>query len=323
MGSRKYLLRKIGQAFFTLIFVLAANFFLFRILPSDPATMYAKANKLTAEQKQQLIKDWGLNEPIATQLVLYISHPLNFGYSQQSDRLVKDVIGERIWPTLLLVGISTILSTIFGVLIGISSAWRRGSKTDVSWLVSTMTFYSMPDFWFGMMLLLVFAAGLHWFPVGGMETPPEIADYTGLAHIWDVARHLFLPVATLTIGYLGEYSLIMRSSLIDVMNEDFVGVARAKGLQDKAVRRKHAVPNALLPIVTMVILYFGYILGGAVGVETVFSYPGLGLLTYDAIQSQDFPVMQAVFLLLSFSVILANLIADITYGYLDPRVREA
>jgi peptide/nickel transport system permease protein len=183
-----------------------------------------------------------------------------------------------------------------------------------------MTFYSMPDFWFGMMLLLVFAATLHWFPISGYMSDPTA---TGFAHIRDVASHLFLPVATLTIGYLGEYSLIMRSSLIDVMNEDFVGVARAKGLPDRLVRRKHAVPNALLPIVTMVILYFGYVLGGAVGVETVFSYPGLGKLTYDAIAEQDFPVMQAIFLLYSTAVIIANLIADITYGYLDPRVREA
>jgi peptide/nickel transport system permease protein len=311
-----------GQAFLTLLFVLAVNFFLFRILPSDPITMMVRANRLTDSQKAELIREFGFAKPLAEQFLIYITHPWRLGYSQQSSRPVVDVIGERIWPTVLLVGISTILSTILGVLIGISSAWRRGSRLDVNWLISTMTFYSMPDFWFGMMLLLVFAATLHWFPVGGYASPPE-AGLTGFfPHLLDVARHLFLPAATLTIGYLGEYSLIMRSSLIDVMHEDFVNVVRAKGLRDRDVRRKHAVPNALLPIVTMVILYFGYVLAGAVGVETVFSYPGLGLLTYTSIVEQDFPVMQGIFLLLSAAVIIANLIADITYTYLDPRVRQ-
>lgn len=320
MGSRRYLLKKIMQAIFTMWFVLTMNFFLFRILPSDPVANMTKAQKLTRAEQKALIIEFGLDKPLGTQYLQYITHPFNWGLSFQSSRPVADVIGERIWPTLLLVGLSTIFSTIIGVLIGISSAWRRGSRLDVNWLVSTMTFYSMPDFWFGMMLLLVFAATLHWFPISGYMGDPTA---TGLAHFTDVARHLFLPITTLTIGYLGEYSLIMRSSLIDVMNEDFVGVARAKGLPDRLVRRHHAVPNALLPIVTMVILYFGYVLGGAVGVETVFSYPGLGKLTYEAIDQQDFPVMQAIFLIYSAAVIIANLIADITYGYLDPRVREA
>ena len=320
MGSRRYLLKKVGQSIFTLFFVLSMNFFLFRILPSDPVASMTRAQKLTRADQAALIHEWGMDRPLREQFLIYISHPLNFGLSFQSSRPVSEVIGKRVWPTVLLVGISTILSTIIGVLIGISSAWRRGSRLDVNWLVSTMTFYSMPDFWFGMMLLLAFAATLHWFPISGYMGDPTA---TGWGHIVDVARHLVLPVTTLTIGYLGEYSLIMRSSLIDVMNEDFVGVARAKGLPDRLVRRRHAVPNALLPIVTMVILYFGYVLGGAVGVETVFSYPGLGKLTYEAIDQQDFPVMQAMFLLFSAAVIIANLIADITYGYLDPRVREA
>lgn len=320
MGSRRYLLKKIGQAFFTLIFVLTMNFFLFRILPSDPVAAMTRAGKLTRVEQAALIHEWGMDKPLREQFMIYITHPLQFGLSFQSSRPVAEVIGERVWPTLLLVGLSTILATISGVLIGIASAWRRGSRLDVNWLVSTMTFYSMPNFWLGMMLLLAFAATLHWFPLSGYAGD---ITATGLAHFTDVARHLFLPITTLTVGFLGEYSLIMRSSLIDVMNEDFVGVARAKGLPDRLVRRRHAVPNALLPIVTMVILYFGYVLGGAVEVETVFSYPGLGKLTFDAITEQDFPVMQAIFLLSSAAVIVANLAADLTYGYLDPRVREA
>jgi peptide/nickel transport system permease protein len=321
VGTRKYLLRKLVQAFFSLLFVLAINFFLFRMLPSDPVQNMVRNQKLTQEEQATLMKELGLDKPLPQQFAIYIFAPWQLGRSFQSGQPVAEEISSRIWPTLIMVGTATILSTLFGVLLGIASGWRRGSRFDVSTLVSTMTFYSMPDFWFGMMLLLVFAATLHWFPVGGYETAG--AGYTGVRHLIDVMRHLALPVATLTIGYLGEYSLIMRSSLIDVMNEDFVTVARAKGLRDKDVKRKHAVPNALLPTVTIVILYFGYILGGAVGVEYVFSYPGVGQLTVQAIDQQDFPVMQGIFLVFSAAVIIANVFADVLYSYLDPRVRNA
>jgi peptide/nickel transport system permease protein len=319
--TRRYVLRKAAAAFFTLIFVLAVNFFLFRILPSDPVTNMVRNDKLTAADQAQLMKDFGLDQPLWNQFLTYITHPWELGLSFISGQPVADTIAGRIWPTLLLVGLATVLSTVIGVWLGIVSGWQRGSRFDEGSLVGTMTFYSMPDFWLGMMLLYVFAAALGWFPVGGYSTYG--ADYTGLAHWLDVARHLFLPLVTLTIGYLGAYSLVMRSSMIEVKDEEFVTVARAKGLRDKEVRRREVVPNARLPIFTMVILYFGYVIGGAVGVEYVFSYPGLGQLTVSAIQAQDFPVMQAVFLLLAVSVILANFIADVVYVYLDPRVRTS
>jgi peptide/nickel transport system permease protein len=319
MTMRMYVLRKAYSAFLTLLFVLAANFFLFRILPSDPVTTMARNAKLTEAEQEQLISEFGLDKPLFEQFFHYIVRPWELGISFVSEQPVTSVLGPRIWPTLLLVGSATILATIFGVWLGIVSGWRRGSRFDKNSLVASMTTYSMPDFWLGMMLLLVFGATLGWFPVGGYETYG--ADLTGWAHIVDVAKHLFLPMLTLTIGYLGAYSLVMRSSLIDVKDEDFVSVARAKGMRDKDVRRHEVVPNARLPIATMVILYFGYVIGGAVGIEYVFSYPGLGQLTVDAIQQQDFPVMQAIFLFFSISVIAANFLADIVYIYLDPRVR--
>jgi peptide/nickel transport system permease protein len=319
MPMRMYVLRKAFSAFLTLLFVLAVNFFLFRILPSDPVTTMARNAKLTEAEQQQLIEQFGLDKPLFGQFIHYITRPWELGISFVSEQSVASVIGPRIWPTLLLVGLATLLSTFFGVWLGIVSGWRRGSRFDQGSLVASMTTYSMPDFWLGMMLLLIFGATLGWFPVGGYESYG--ADYTGIAHVVDVAQHLFLPMLTLTVGYLGAYSLVMRSSLIEVKDEDYVTVARAKGLREKAVRKREVVPNARLPIATMVILYFGYVIGGAVGVEYVFSYPGLGQLTVDAIQEQDFPVMQAIFLLLSVSVIVANFFADIIYVYLDPRVR--
>jgi peptide/nickel transport system permease protein len=170
-----------------------------------------------------------------------------------------------------------------------------------------------------MLLLLLFSGWLHWFPAGGYA---EIG-LTGGARIADLLDHLFLPLLTLTLGYIGGYSIVMRSSMIDTIGEDFVVTAQAKGVPDRLVRRHHVVPNALLPSFTLIILSFGFVLGGAIVIETVFSWPGLGLLTYQAINTLDYPVIQGVFLIASAAVIVANLVADITYGYLDPRIRHA
>jgi peptide/nickel transport system permease protein len=179
----------------------------------------------------------------------------------------------------------------------------------------------MPDFWLGMLLLSLFAVSLGWFPVGGIQDPTSTA--TGPALWADQAYHMFLPALTLTLGYLGEYTLVMRSSLLDTMREDFLVLARAKGLRDVAVRNRHAVPNALLPVVTLAAINFGYVLSGAIAVEAIFSWPGLGLLTYDAINGPDLPMLQGLFLVFSASVIVFNLFADLLYAWLDPRVRAA
>jgi peptide/nickel transport system permease protein len=182
-----------------------------------------------------------------------------------------------------------------------------------------MTTYSMPDFWLGMLLLVVFAVMLGWFPVGGITDPGS--DAAGLAQLLDQAHHMFLPALTLTLAYLGEYTLIMRSSLLDTMREDYLVLARAKGLRDVVVRNRHAVPNAILPVVTLIAINFGFVLSGAIAVEAIFSWPGLGLLTYDALNAPDLPMLQGLFLVFSASVIFFNLLANLLYAYLDPRVR--
>jgi peptide/nickel transport system permease protein len=201
------------------------------------------------------------------------------------------------------------------------AAWRRNSKTDYAATSATMTLYSMPDFWLGMLLLSLLAVALGWFPVGGIEDPT--ASDAGVAKLLDQAHHMFLPALTLTLGYLGEYALVMRSSLIDTMREDYLVLARAKGLRDVAVRNRHAVPNALLPVTTLAAINFGFVLSGAIAVETVFSWPGLGLQTYEALQGPDLPMLQGLFLVFSAAVILFNFLADLLYVALDPRVRAA
>lgn len=320
--SRRYLLRHVLHAVGTLLFVLAFNFILFREI-GDPVELLTHSTlHLDPSEKAALREELGIDDPLPAQFVNYVGDSLRgeFGYSFITGRPVIESVAEKIWPTILLVGTSTILSTLFGVLIGIRGAWRRGSAFDTGSLLGSLTLYSMPEGWLGMLLLILFVGILGWFPAGGIESTDRL---TGFAHVLDVAKHLFLPCLTLTLGYLGEFAIIMRSSLLEVMGEDFIQTARAKGVRDKEVRRRHAVPNALLPTFTLTFYSIGFILGGAVIVEQVFSWPGLGQLTYAAIESLDYPVIQAVFLLSSAAVILFNLLADVLYGYLDPRVKEA
>ena len=322
MRSRRYLLRKVLQAAATLAFVLAFNFVLFRAV-GDPVKLLVRSSLRLDPQEQELLREeFGIDDPLPQQFVNYLGDSLRgeFGYSFISGRPVIESITERVWPTVLLVGTATILSTLLGIMIGIKGAWSRGSAFDTTSLLGSLTLYSMPEGWLGMILLITFAGTLGWLPAGGIESSDQLS---GLAHILDLAKHLVLPCLTLTLGYIGEFAIIMRSSLLEVMGEDFVQTARAKGVRDKDIRRKHAVPNALLPTFTLAFYSVGFILGGAVLIEQVFSYPGLGQLTYQAIDRNDYPVIQAVFLLSSTTVILFNLLADILYGYLDPRVKDA
>jgi peptide/nickel transport system permease protein len=306
----------------TLVFVLVFNFFLFRVVQPDPIGSLFRGRDVPQETLDELRDRFGLDEPISTQFLLYLreSAQLNFGISYQTRQPVWDEIAAAIPATVALVGVSAVLSAVIGTVGGIVAAWRRNTWKDHSITSSTMVFYSMPDFWLGMILLVVFAVLLGWFPVGGITTAGSSA--TGIEKLMDQLYHMFLPALTLTLAYLGEYTLITRSSLLDVMGEDYLTVARAKGLRDKVVRRHHAVPNALLPVVTLTAINFGFVLSGAIAVEAVFSWPGLGKLTADAIRGPDLPMLQALFLLFSAAVIVFNLIADLTYSRLDPRVEQ-
>ncbi len=306
----------------TLVFVLVFNFFLFRVVQTDPIGSLFRGRNVPQTTIDNLRVAFGLDQPIGTQFLYYLRETaqLNFGISYQSRQPVWDEIVRAIPATLALVGISSVLSAVIGTFGGIVAAWRRNTWKDHSITSSTMVFYSMPDFWLGMILLVLFAVVLGWFPVGGITTAGS--SETGLARLIDQAYHMFLPALTLTLAYLGEYTLVTRSSLLDVMGEDYLTVARAKGLRDVRVRNRHAVPNALLPVVTLTAINFGFVLSGAIAVEAVFSWPGLGKATADAIRGPDLPMLQALFLLFSAAVIVFNLIADITYSWLDPRVEE-
>jgi peptide/nickel transport system permease protein len=321
--SARFITLKVLGALATLAFVVAFNFFLFRIVEGDPVANLFRGRNLSQSQRAELTKQFGLDGSTGTQFIRYVEQTaqLNLGRSYTDNQPVAKEIWRKAGPTVALVGLSTLLSTVFGVMLGIAAAWRRRTKTDYSVTTFTMATYSMPDFWLGMLLLTGLAVGLGWFPVGGITDPNS--DATGLAKLADQAKHMFLPALTLTLAYLGEYALVMRTSLLETMREDYLVLARAKGLRDILVRNRHAVPNALLPVVTLIAINFGFVLSGAIAVEAIFSWPGLGLATYDALQGPDLPMLQGLFLVFSAAVIAANLFADLLYGYLDPRVRTA
>lgn len=317
----RFVAAKVAGSLATLAFVLVVNFFLFRVVQPDPVGSMFRGRNVPRDRLDQMRVDFGLDEPLATQFVLYLRETarLNLGLSYQSRQPVWDEIASKIWPTVLLVGVAAILSATIGVLGGIVAAWRRGSAADYSITSSTMLFYSMPDFWLGMLLLAGFAVALPWFPVGGMSDLASSA--TGLGLVVERAHHLALPCLTLALAYLGEYAIVTRSSLLDVMGEDYLTVARAKGLREVQVRNRHAVPNALLPVVTLAAINLGFVLSGAIAVETLYSWPGLGKATADAIRGPDLPMLQGLFLVFSAAVIVFNLLADLLYAVLDPRVR--
>ena len=321
-GFGPYLGRRLLSSTGTVIFVVVANFFLFRLLPGDPIGLYSRGRNVPAEQLVALRAE--LNQPIGEQFVQYLRNPFSSTIdSAQFSRPVWDVIGERIWPTVLLVGLATVLATVIGLRIGIRAGWSRGSRFDRVSTSGTLIFYAMPEFWLGMLLLIAFGVGIGplpgIFPIGGISSPG--VDTSTPAGWWDVARHLFLPVLTLTLAYLAEYALVMRATLLDEVGSDYLVTARAKGLMDRLVRRRHAVPNALLPTTTLVLMNLGFVVSGAITVETVFSWPGLGQLSYQALRGPDVALLQAVFLLFSLSVVAFNLIADLVIAVLDPRVQ--
>ncbi len=320
MGARRYVVKKVTHALATVLFILSFNFLLFRIMPGDPVGILVRSDRLTPAQVDELRTDLGLNLPLPRQYLHYVGQTVtgSLGESLRNSRPVSTMIFERLGPTALLVGLGTIFASLFGVLIGIKGGWNRGSRFDTSSQLGSLVLYAVPEGWLGMLLLLFFSGVLGWFPAGGFET----GGLTGMSRVVDVLDHLFLPLLTLTLGYVGQYSIVMRSSMIDTTHEEYVMSARAKGVPERMVRRNHVVPNAFLPTFTLIFLSFGFVLGGAVVIETIFSWPGLGLLTYDSIGSLDYPVIQGVFLLGSLAVIVANLFADMTYGYLDPRIRE-
>jgi len=319
--NRNFLATKLGQTLLTVILVLVLNYFLFRVMPGDPVRLLVRNPNMSTEALARVRESLGLTGPWYAQFARYMEDTLrgNLGDSFVQRKPVLEVVGEKVWPTVLLVGTATVFAIVIGMVVGVVAAARRGTRVDIWSLTLMLLLYSMPTFWLAIILLMLLCVYWRLFPIAGMVTPG--LGLTGLAHWGDVLRHLFLPAVSLALVLVGEYALIMRSSLLDVLSEDYIVTARAKGLSERRVLQEHAVPNAMLPMVTIIAMNLGLVIGGAIQTETVFSWPGLGRLTYDALLSRDYPVLQGIFLLITVAVVGANFLADILYGYLDPRVK--
>jgi len=319
----RYIARKGGGALISLAMVVLLGFFAFRILPGDPAISMTRGRRVSAEQVEQLRKEFGLDQPLIIQFFHFVGGLFrgDLGTSYTFHRPVAELIGSHIGATLLLTGTAAVLSIILGLWLGQRAAWKRGSLFDKTQTGLALIFWSVPTFWLGLILLLLFGGFLQWFPTGGLVTPGT--NETGIALVWDVIRHMVLPVVTMVAVVYAQYLMVMRASLLEEMTADYLTTARAKGLREDLVRRRHAVPNALLPTVTLIFLTLGGLVGGAVTVETVFSWPGLGYLTFQALSSPDLPLLQGTFVVFSSIVIIMNFAADLLYRVLDPRLKAS
>ena len=323
--SSRYLARRLTQAIVTIAAIVLLNFVLFRMMPGSPERILLRNPNMSQEAIAGQRAAWGLDKPlIPDQLIVYVASTVqgDLGESfKYRGRSVGDVIGERAMPTILLFGLGELVAITVGLALGAYSGWRRGGPIDYLGNGLSLVLYSMPYFLLGMILLVFFATQLGWFPTSGMLTLG--ATYASwVDQGLDFLGHFVLPLAAVSLGLIGQYSILMRSSIIQTYGEDYLQTARAKGLRDARVLTAHAIPNALLPTVSLVGINLGFIVAGAITVEVVFNWPGLGTLTQEALQARDYPVLQGVFLLLAISVVLANGLLDIVYGFLDPRLRS-
>jgi peptide/nickel transport system permease protein len=317
----RYVAKRIATSILTFFGTLVLTFILFRLLPGNPVTILFRNPQLTHAQIVLLAQQFGLDKPLWVQFLLFVENVFkgNWGISFFYRAPVTSVLFPDLLNSIILLLPATIIAILIGVGLGILSGWKRNSKTDVGILTSSLVLYAIPTFWLGILfiMLIVRVGGL---PVAGMVSI-QASSGPPLVYLESLARHILLPMTTLALVTLGQFTIIMRSSLLSELTEDYVTAAYAKGMSGSRLLRKHIVPNALLPTVSIIAISIGTIVAGAVLTETVFSWPGVGSLIYDSIGRRDYPVLQGAFLIVALFVIVANFVADLVYAYLDPRVK--
>lgn len=321
MSLKGYIIKRIVYSFILLFFALSLNFIIFRIAPGNPIQVVASGTRLEPEMVQRLIELWGLQEPLHVQYIRYLRSTLTwqFGYSYYSLEPVSREIRERLPNTLLLMGTSLLFASLFGTIFGIYAAYKRGSLLDVTTVSLSLFSYALPTFWMGLLLIYLLGYVFGLFPLAGtISRPPPIDP---IAKVFDIAWHLFLPALTLFLFSYGSWLLLMRSTLLETLHEDYILTARAKGVTERGILFKHAFRNAMLPLVTNIALTIPGLLNGAILTETVFSWRGLGLYTWNAIQFNDYPVLQALFFIFALVTVVCNFIVDLVYGIIDPRIK--
>jgi peptide/nickel transport system permease protein len=322
VSRTRYAAARLAQTALTIFVVASFNFWLFRILPGNYTQLIGRAQAVDPSVLAAMKKEFGLEGSLGLQYVLYLKNlvTLHWGFSYGSRLPVTDIVGTALKNTVILIGVAYVVMVVLGILLGVLAGARRGTRTDTTILTGSLALWSLPTFWFGLFLILIFSVYIGGLPVAGMSTFG--ADYDVFGRIWDTIRHLVLPTITIALGGIAQFVLIMRNSLVDVLDEDYVTTARAKGLKPRRVLWRHAVPNAFLPTFTLTSLNLGILLAGTIQVETVFSWPGIGQLIYNSVTQRDYPVLEISFLVIAFVVIVANLVTDVLYVRLDPRIEH-
>ncbi|MSQ55436.1 MAG: ABC transporter permease [Betaproteobacteria bacterium] len=317
-----YVVRRLLQAVPIVIGIVVLNFLLLQLAPGDAATVLAgEAGGAPPEYVAQLRERFGLDQPVHVQLLLYVKNVLmlDLGYSFRNSMPVVQLILGRLGPTLLLMGTTLIVSVLSGVLLGLLAATAVNTWRDRAISVAAVIAYATPLFWIGLMLILLFSIKLEWLPTTGMED--VVAFHEGWARVFDIARHLVLPTVTLSLFYMALYTRMMRAAMLDQRGMDYVVTARSKGLTERLITYRHVLRNAVLPVVTMAGVQVGSLLGGSVVVESVFAWPGLGQLAFQSLFARDFNLLLGIFFLSACLVVLVNLLVDLVYMALDPRIR--
>jgi ABC-type dipeptide/oligopeptide/nickel transport system permease component len=315
-----YVLKRVGFAIVTVFVAVTINFVLFRLAPGTAVSNLSRVPHATQQLRHALEVQFGLDKSKWQQYVIYLKQLAhgNLGISYANEQPVSTNLRIALINTLPMVTLGTVFAIVFGTFTGVIAAWRRGTKTEGLTVFSALGFYAMPTQWLGLMLIILFAGLL---PTGGM-TNEFLLNPPFWTHVRDLASHILLPALTLGLVLYGEYTLIVRSAMLETLGEDYILTARAKGLKPRTIVRKHALRNALLPITTLIALSLGYIVAGAILIEIVFSWPGIGRAVYQAVLQRDYPMLQGAFLVLTLSVIFFNLVADLLYFRLDPRITE-
>lgn len=321
MAHLVFLARRAFKALLVILFVVAINFALIRAAPGDPAVILAgESGAVDAGFLERVRKDYGLDKPIPVQFAAYLKQlvTFNFGNSYRENRPVRDIIMEKLPATLLLALSAFVFSLVLGIGLGVAAAKRMGTLLDALITAGSLVFFAMPLFWFGLLAIVLFSVTLGWLPPYGMSTVG--ADLEGWQAMLDIGKHLLMPAVTLGLFYVAIYTRVTRAAAIEVMDQDFVKTAHAKGVPEGRIWRRHILRNALLPVITFVSLQAGHILGGSVLVETVFAWPGIGRLAFDALFQRDYNLLLAVFFVSSVMVVAFNLVADLLYSVVDPRI---
>lgn len=318
---QKYITKRTAFAAVSIFIIMTFDFFLFRLMPGNPIQILYRSPSLSQSQITALEQQFGLNLPMWQQYLLFIKNTFtgNFGISIYYHQPVSSVLFPALMNSLILLVPATIIAIALGIMTGKMAAWRRGTAMDGAITGGSMALYSIPTFWLGGMFILV-AIYTNSLPVSGMYTTGETFPSL-IARISDLIPHLILPLTTLTLVLFGQFTIIMRNSLIDVLGEDYINFARSKGASERYMLQRHAVPNAELPMISIIAVNLGLSVGGAILTEVVFSWPGIGFLIYNAINARDYPVLQAAFVIVAIVIVIANIIADILYSSLDPRIR--